>query len=526
MKLLLPNPGLDDRIPSHGDLEKQEKEELDGRPKWDNKTQYILTCVGFCVGVGNVWRFPYLCQSHGGGAFLIPYLLLLILEGTPLLLMEFAIGQRLRKGSVGVWKSINPYLAGTGVASMLVSLLIGLYYNIIIAWALWYLFNSFQEPLPWEQCPLNENKTGFVPECEQSSTIDYYFYRVSLNSTPSIADSGGIHWPVVLCLFTAWIITWICFIKGIKTSGKAVYVTSIMPYIVLTIFLIRGLTLNGAVTGIKYLFTPDVNELMNPQTWLDAGAQVFYSFGLAMGSLISFSSYNSVHNNCVNDALTLSAISGFTSIYSATVIYTIVGFRATNKYDKCISDNIIKLLNGFDLPEESITTSNYEAALKRLNSSYPDNVHGLGIENCQLDKLLKSGVEGPGLGFIVFTEAITLMPASPAWSVLFFIMLLCLGISSQFGNMEGVMVPFRDLQLYPQKWPQEGLTGTICAACFIISLLFTQQSGIYWLTVFDRFAGSVPLLVVGFFEMIAVAYIYGIDRLHGEPSVLSSHWLS
>lgn len=67
MKLVLPNPGLEERIPSYEDLERMEKEEAEDRPKWDNKAQYILTCVGFCIGIGNVWRFPYLCQSHGGG---------------------------------------------------------------------------------------------------------------------------------------------------------------------------------------------------------------------------------------------------------------------------------------------------------------------------------------------------------------------------------------------------------------------------------------------------------------------------
>lgn len=67
MKLLLPNPGLDLRIHTYEDLERMENEEAEDRPKWDNKAQYILTCVGFCIGIGNVWRFPYLCQSHGGG---------------------------------------------------------------------------------------------------------------------------------------------------------------------------------------------------------------------------------------------------------------------------------------------------------------------------------------------------------------------------------------------------------------------------------------------------------------------------
>ncbi|KAL7382828.1 hypothetical protein ABVT39_028296 [Epinephelus coioides] len=523
MRLVLPNPGLDLQIPDYEDLDRMEKEKADDRPKWDNKAQYILTCVGFCIGLGNVWRFPYLCQSHGGGAFLIPYLILLVVEGMPLLLLEFAIGQRLRKGSVGVWRAISPYLTGVGIASMLVSLLIGLYYNTLMAWVIWYLFNSFQAPLPWTQCPLNDNRTGFIPECQQSSTVDYFFYRVTMNASTSIADSGGIQWPIVLCLLTAWTIVAICCIRGIGTAGKAVYITAILPYIVLAIFLIRGLTLKGAVIGLKFLFTPDVEELIKPTTWLDAGAQVFYAFGLAWGGLISFSSYNPVHNNCVRDAVILTVVTGLTSIYAATVTYTIIGFRATEKYDNCISDNIRTLLNVFDLPEDSITASNYQETLDHLNISSPGIVLGLDIKPCDMQRLLSEGVEGTGLAFIVFTEAITKMPGSPVWSVLFFIMLLCLGLSTLFGNIEGVVVPLKDLGVFPKKWPQEALTGVTCVVAFIITLLFAQQSGFYWVTLFDNFAGSVPLLTIGFFEMIAVVYIYGIDRFNEDIKFMVGH---
>uniref|UniRef100_A0A671U7K8 Transporter n=1 Tax=Sparus aurata TaxID=8175 RepID=A0A671U7K8_SPAAU len=523
MRLVIPNPGLDQRIPTYEDIERMEKEEAGDRPKWDNKAQYILTCVGFCIGIGNVWRFPYLCQSHGGGAFLIPYLILLVLEGMPLLLLEFGIGQRLRKGSVGVWRAINPYLTGVGIASMLVSLLIGLYYNTLIAWIMWYLFNSFQNPLPWTQCPLNDNATGFVSECQRSSTVDYYFYRVTLNSSTSIDDSGGIHWPIVLCLLSAWTVIFICYIRGISTSGKAVYVTAILPYIVLAIFLIRGLTLKGAMNGVKFLFTPDVDELINPSTWLDAGAQVFYAFSLAWGGLISFSSYNPVHNNCMQDAVILSVITGLTSIYAATVTYTIIGFRATDRYDSCISDNIVTLSNAFDLPEDSITASNYEAALNHYNTSDPTTVLGLDFKICDMQKLLSEGVEGTGLAFIVFTEAITKMPGSPIWSVLFFVMLLCLGLSTLFGNIEGVVVPLRDLNVLPKKWPQEAVTGVTCFVAFIICLLFAQNSGVYWVTLFDNFAGSVPLLTIGLSEMIAIVYIYGIDRFNEDLKFMIGH---
>uniref|UniRef100_A0A8C6PJM2 Transporter n=1 Tax=Nothobranchius furzeri TaxID=105023 RepID=A0A8C6PJM2_NOTFU len=480
MKLKLPNPGLDDRIPSHGDLERMEKEEVGDRPQWDNKAQYLLTCVGFCVGLGNVWRFPYLCQSHGGGAFMIPFLILLVLEGIPLLHLEFAIGQRLRKGSVGVWRSINPYLTGIGVASLMVSLLVGLYYNTIMAWIMWYLFNSFQDPLPWSQCPLNANRTGPVDECARSSTTDYFWYRETLNISTAIDEAGGLQWWMVLSLIAAWTLLYVCCIRGIETTGKAVYITSTLPYIVLTIFLIRGLTLKGSVEGIKFLFTPDINELMNPSTWLDAGAQVFYSFSLAFGGLISFSSYNSVQN-------------------------------------------ILKLMNAFDYPENNITQSNYNGVLAHLNQTNTDIIQGLQLKTCDMKFFLSQGVEGTGLAFIVFTEAIIKMPISPLWAVLFFIMLFCLGLSTMFGNIEGVVVPLQDLRVLPKSWPKEVFTGLTCFLCLTVGLIFAQRSGNYWLALFDNFAGSIPLLVIGFCEMIAVVYIYGVDRFNKDIEFMIGH---
>uniref|UniRef100_A0AAY4CCL1 Transporter n=1 Tax=Denticeps clupeoides TaxID=299321 RepID=A0AAY4CCL1_9TELE len=517
----LPNPGLDSRILSHAELKRLETEEAGDRPKWDNKAQYMLTCVGFCVGLGNVWRFPYLCQSHGGGAFMIPFLILLVLEGIPLLHLEFAIGQRLRKGSLGVWRSINPHMLGVGLASMCVSLLISLYYNTILAWVMWYFFNSFQEPLPWSQCPMNGNRTGPASECGRSSPVDYFWYRQTLNTTAAIEETGGVQWWMVMCLVSAWAVLYICCIRGIETTGKAVYVTSTLPYLVLTIFLIRGLTLKGSVEGLKFLFTP--NELANPITWLDAGAQVFYSFSLAFGGLISFSSYNSVYNNCEQDAVIISIINAFTSVYAASVIYTIIGFRAMERFDDCMSGNIVMLLNAFDLPEGNITEGNYDQTLQILNSTHPNSIQSLHLKSCDLNALLSEGVEGTGLAFIVFTEAITKMPLSPLWSVLFFIMLFCLGLSSMFGNIEGVLVPLQDLQVFPKSWPKEVITGVTCLLCCAVALIFVQGSGNYWLALFDTFAGSVPLLIIAFCEMIGVVYIYGIDRFNEDLRFMVGH---
>ncbi|KAJ4928395.1 hypothetical protein JOQ06_016187 [Pogonophryne albipinna] len=439
MRLVLPNPGLDDRIPSHADLERMEKEEAGDRPKWDNKAQYLLTCVGFCVGLGNVWRFPYLCQSHGGGAFMIPFLILVVLEGIPLLYLEFAIGQRLRKGSVGVWSAISPNLAGVGVASMTVSFLVGMYYNTIIAWVMWYFFNSFQSPLPWSQCPLNDNLTDLVSECKRSSPVDYFWYRETLNTSVTIEDAGGVQWWMVLCLAAAWSVLYICCIRGIETTGKAVYVTSTLPYVVLTIFLIRGLTLKGSVDGIKFLFTPDLDELVNPATC-----------------------YNSIHNNCEQDAVIISLINGCTSIFAATVIYSIIGFRATEQFDACLHDNILLLLNAFDLSEWTFTEGNYDEVLQNLNSTISGSevIQGLDLSTCNLRTFLSEGVEG---------------------------------------------------------------TGVVCLVSFSIALIFALPSGNYWLALFDSFAGSIPLLIIAFYEMTAVAYLYGMDRFNKDIEFMIGH---
>eukprot|EP00069_Balaena_mysticetus_P006487 bmy_05113T0 len=545
VRLVLPNPGLEARIPTLGELESLEKQESGSRPQWDNKAQYMLTCVGFCVGLGNVWRFPYLCQSHGGGAFMIPFLILLVLEGIPLLHLEFAIGQRLRKGSVGVWSSIHPALKGVGIASMFVSFMVGLYYNTIIAWVMWYFFNSFQDPLPWSQCPLNANQTGYVEECARSSSVDYYWYRETLNISTSIDDSGSVQWWVLLSLTCAWSVLYVCTIRGIETTGKAVYITSTLPYVVLTIFLIRGLTLKGASSGIVFLFTPNVTELANPVTWLDAGAQVFYSFSLAFGGLISFSSYNSVHtgwsgvhsvpgpvvteaafvrsNNCEMDSVIVSVINGFTSVYAATVVYSIIGFRATERFDDCFSANILTLINGFDLPEGNVTQENFAEMQRWCNASNPAAYAELKFQTCDMNTFLSEGVEGTGLAFIVFTEAITKMPVAPLWSVLFFIMLFCLGLSSMFGNMEGVVVPLQDLKVIPKNWPKELLTGLICLGMYLIAFVFTLNSGQYWLSLLDSYAGSIPLLIIAFFEMFSVVYVYGVDRFNRDIEFMIGH---
>ncbi|XP_029592082.1 sodium-dependent neutral amino acid transporter B(0)AT3-like [Salmo trutta] len=486
------------------------------RPKWNNKAEYLLTCIGFAVGVGNVWRFPYLCQIYGGGAFLIPYLIALVFQGLPLLYLELAIGQRLRMGSIGVWNSISPYLGGVGVASMVVSFCVSLFYNTIVAWVLWYLFNSFQEPLPWSQCPLNHNNKGYVEECVESTPVNYFWYRQTLNITPNMETSGSLQWWMVVSLATAWSILYICFIRGIETIGKAVYVTATFPYLVLTIFLVRALTLPGSSEGLMYLFTPDWEILKDPQVWLDAATQIFFSLSVAFGGLISFSSYNSQKNDCERDAVLVGVINSATSIYASIPIFAILGFKAHTNYVTCLNGNILALTNEFDISDMNITVENYVQWFDSLNGTQPSRVSDLNLKTCDLQTFLDQSASGTGLAFIVFTEAVILMPGSQVWAVLFFIMLFSLGLSSMFGNLEGVLTPLHDLKLVPKWMPNELFTAIICLVSFLVALIFTMGSGNYWLEVFNSYVGSVPFLIIAFFEIIAVAYIYGIGRFSDD----------
>lgn len=435
---------------------------------------------------------------------------MLVLEGVPIFLLELGIGQRVRLGSIGVWNKIHPYIGGIGIGSTVISFFVGLYYNMIIAWCIYFFINSFQSPLPWADCP-RDNGTE-VEECALSSATAYYWYRNAIDISPNIGDSGGMKWWMVLCLLAAWIITYLCMMRGIQSSGKVVYFTATFPYIVLIIFFGRAITLKGSDAGVLHMFTPRMERLLDPTVWLDAATQVFYSLGLAFGSLISFSSYNPPKNDCKRDVIVVSIVNSLTSVLSCLVVFAVLGFKATIGFDKCMDRNILHLLAfepfSSDYVVENMTHEVYETIARGMTN---DTLYGYGLQRCDLQELLDQAAEGTGLAFIVFTQAIVEFPGAPFWSLIFFMMLLTLGMGSMFGTLEGVVGNVFDMG-FVTRVRKEVVSGVICFVSFLIGLLFCTGAGEYWVKVFDSCSGSMGLLLIAFFEVIGVMYVYGHQR--------------
>ncbi|MBN3299939.1 SC6A3 protein, partial [Amia calva] len=449
------------------------------RETWGKKIDFLLSVIGFAVDLANVWRFPYLCYKNGGGAFLVPYLFFMVIAGMPLFYMELALGQYNRVGAAGVWK-ICPIFKGVGFTVIIISLYVGFYYNVIIAWALFYLFSSFTGNLPWVNCNNTWNSVNCsdlwsfnnsaLNETRKSTPAAEYFERGVLHQSEGINDLGLPRWQLTLCLVVVIVILYFSLWKGVKTSGKVVWITATMPYLVLTVLLLRGVTLPGAIDGIKAYLSVDFLRLCEASVWIEAATQICFSLGVGFGVLIAFSSYNKFSNNCYRDAIITSSINSLTSFFSGFVIFSFLGYMSQK-------------------------------------------------HNVALDEV---ATDGPGLVFIIYPEAIATLPGSSVWAVIFFIMLLTLGIDSAMGGMESVITGLMDEFKFLHKH-RELFTLFIVVSTFLISLFCVTNGGIYVFTLLDHFAAGTSILFGVLIEAIGIAWFYGVDRFSDDIKEMIGH---
>ncbi|XP_053354465.1 solute carrier family 6 member 22, tandem duplicate 1 isoform X2 [Clarias gariepinus] len=447
------------------------------RGQWSNKVEFLLAVAGQIIGLGNVWRFPYLCYKNGGGVFFIPYLTFLFACGIPLFLMEISLGQYTSQGCITCWRKICPLFEGLGYGSQVVVLYSSIYYVIILAWAFFYLFSSFSLEVPWSTCSntwntetctefdkMNNLLNSSIPENATSPVKEFWERRV-LNLTSSMDDLGNVRWELALCLLLAWIICYFCVWKGVKSTGKVVYFTATFPYVILAVLLVRGLTLPGAVSGIIFYLYPDFTRLADPQVWMDAGTQILYSYALCIGCLTALGSYNKYDNNCYKDCIYLCLLNSGTSFVAGFAIFSVLGFMA------------------------------YE-------------------QNTDISTVAESG---PGLAFIAYPRAVAMMPVPQLWAFCFFLMIILLGLDSEFVCLEALITAVTDMYpsffLYGHR--RKGFLLIICIGCFLCGLVMVTEGGLYIFQLFDYYCCSgMTLLLFAILQSVCIGWVYGGDRLY------------
>lgn len=278
------------------------------RDQWNNKIGFLLAAIGSAVGLGNLWRFPYVAATNGGGAFLLPYFFAIITAGIPILILEYTMGKTYRGGAPVTWARINRRFEWIGWFQVMVSFIIGVYYFAIIVWVLSYVGFSFTTA--W----------GSDPSA---------FFVEFLGLTDSALNFGGIRTNLIIPFIIIWAVVAFIMYKGIS-KGIEIVCRICLPVLMLLVLVlvIRGITLPGAVDGLEYMFKPDWSALKDPGVWVAAYGQIFYSLSIGFAIMLAYSSYLPRETDVVNSAfITATANHGF-EVFAGIGVFSIMGFMA------------------------------------------------------------------------------------------------------------------------------------------------------------------------------------------------------
>jgi NSS family neurotransmitter:Na+ symporter len=405
-----------------------------------------MAAIGSAVGLGNVWRFPYIAYTNGGGAFLIPYFIALFTAGIPMLILEFSLGHWSRQGAPGAFQKIGKKWEWVGWWSSLVPFVIVAYYVVVMAWCFSYMIYSID--IRW------------------GTNAEHFFLTDFLGATAGPLDIGGMRIPVLLSLIVIWFLVFVILYKGVGRIGKVVMITVPLPWILLLILTIRGVTLPGSIEGISYYLTPNFSKLADVNVWLAAYAQVFFSVGIAQGIMITYASHLRKKSDISNNAIIIALADTGTSFLAGFAVFSVIGYLAMSQ--------------------------------------------GVGIENL--------GIAGPSLAFITYPTAIALFPvATTLFGILFYIALLTFGIDSAFSMIEPMSIGLHT------KWrmTKQRATAFICLAGFLASLVFTTGSGLHWLDIVDHFISSFGLVLVGLVECLILGWVFHLGILRENANKTS-----
>jgi len=404
-----------------------------------------MAAVGSAVGLGNVWRFPYVCYNNGGGAFLIPFFVAIFTAGMPLLILEFSVGHWARGTPPKAFEKIGKKWEWAGWITVLMPFIVATYYVVVMAWCFSYMVYSVD--LRWGA------QAG-------------EFFSSFLGDTGSPLILGGISIPILIGLIAVWVTIFLILYKGVKRIGKIVAWTVPIPTILLIILTIRGLTLPGAMEGISYYLTPDFSKLGDVNVWLAAYAQVFFSFSLAQGIMITYASFLKKKSDLTNNAFIVALADAGTAFLAGFAVFSVVGYLTVSQ--------------------------------------------GIGIESLSM--------AGPGLIFVTYPTSISLLPfAASIFGIFFFIALLTFGIDSAFSMIEPLSASANE------KWKisKAKATGILCILGFFFSLIFTTGGGLHLLGIIDHFITNYGLVSIGLLECLILGWMFKLYRLREHANKTS-----
>ncbi|MBC8204470.1 MAG: sodium-dependent transporter [FCB group bacterium] len=408
------------------------------RDIWNNRTGFIMAAVGSAIGLGNVWRFPYICYQNGGGAFLVPYFFALFTCGLPLLLVEYTMGKKAEGGAPFGFAKLKPFMTWAGWFACLCAFVIVTYYCAIMAWSWDYIWYSMK--LSW------------------GNNAESFFQNEVLGLTSGPGELGGIPIHLLIGLALTWAAILAILWKGIHSVSKVVMISVPLPVLCLVILAVRGLTLPGAIDGVVYYLEPNFAKLTDPRVWLAAYGQILFSLSLGQAVLIAYSSYLPKGSDISNNAfMTGLADCGF-SFFAGFAVFSALGFLA--------------LQSGVDV------------------SQVVDS--------------------GPNLAFITYPTIISNLPFwAPFFGVVFFLMLLTLGIDSAFALVEGFATPLKDAT----GWKHTKIVLWLCIIGLGLGILFITRGGYYWLDIVDHYISDYGLVTVALAECIVVGWMFGTKDL-------------
>ncbi|MHC5083721.1 MAG: sodium-dependent transporter, partial [Planctomycetota bacterium] len=428
------------------------------RETWGTRGGFVLAAVGSAVGLGNLWGFPYKLYSYGGGAFLIPYIVAMFCIGIPLLILEFSLGHFTQRAAPDAFRRANKRLEFVGWWGIILGFVIVTYYPTILAYCFSYMGDSLGaiftgNPLPWG---------GEGIEGVQNASQYFTDYR----TTGQMA--GPFRGEILLMLILAWVVMYFCIFRGVKLVGKIVWLTVPLPWIMLLILAIRGLTLDGCMKGLTFYLDPDWTQLVKPTTWRYAFGQVFFSLSLAFGVMLTYASFLHRKSDINNNAAIIGIADFATSFIGGIAIFATIGGMA--------------------------------------------HVTAQAGQPVAVDKVVDAG---PGLAFVAFPYALAQLPGAAWWSLIFFFMLVTLGIDSAFSITESVLAGIVD----KTGWRRSIVLPVMSIIGIGTGLMYVTVDGLTLLGTVDGFVnGTWGIAFIGLIECVCLGWLSRLDVLRDHAN--------